>query len=382
MQKIKPIAIYLPQFHPTPENDAWWGKGFTEWTNVTKAKPRFDGHYQPHLPADLGFYDLRLEEARLAQEAMAKEYGIYGFCYYHYWFNGKRLLHEPLDRKLQNPKEDFPFMLCWANENWSRAWDGSENQVLLKQEYNADDDRAHIQHLLTYFKDDRYIKVDGKPIFAFYKPDLFPNMKQTIQIFREEAKKENLELYLTWFERWIGWEDINFTEIGFDAAIEFQPLSKSLKQYLSQKNDIKYEIKLINNRIYVPNFIKKISKKILRKLFKKSLVKPIKKLERLISYENFVDFDLKREKVNYKIYPGVCPMWDNSSRRVNQEATIFVDSTPEAFKKWYQGKIDKFEPFSNSENFIFINAWNEWAEGNHLEPCQKWGTKYLQSLKL
>ena len=218
---IKPIAIYLPQFHPTPENDKWWGKGFTEWTNVTKAEPRFEGHYQPHLPADLGFYDLRLEEARLAQEALAKEYGIYGFCYYHYWFNGKRLLYEPLDRKMKNPKEDFPFMLCWANENWSRSWDGSENKMLMKQEYSEEDDRNHIQHLLTYFKDERYIRVDGKPFFAFYKPDLFPNIKRTLEIFREEARKQKIELYLTWFERWIGWQGENHEDLGFDAAVEF-----------------------------------------------------------------------------------------------------------------------------------------------------------------
>ena len=218
--EIKPIAIYLPQFHPIPENDEWWGKGFTEWTNVTKTTPRFEGHYQPHLPADLGFYDLRLEEARLAQEALAKQFGIYGFCYYHYWFNGKRMLHEPLDRKLKNHKEDLPFMMCWANENWTRTWIEAERDVLLRQEYSEEDDVKHISHLLTYFKDTRYIKVNEKPIFIIYRPELFPNINKTIQTWKEAVKREGFpDLY-------IGFARKSVKEVlpeCFDFAFEFQP---------------------------------------------------------------------------------------------------------------------------------------------------------------
>jgi lipopolysaccharide biosynthesis protein len=191
--KIKPIAIYLPQFHPIEENDLWWGTGFTEWTNVTKATPRFEGHYQPHLPADLGFYDLRLQESRLAQEAMAKAYGIHGFCYYHYWFNGKKILQQPLERKIKNPNENLPFMMCWANENWTRNWNGGDNQILLQQEYGFEDDKAHIEHLIPYFKDDRYIKVDGKPVFIIYRPRLFPDIQKTITIWRDAVKKAGFE---------------------------------------------------------------------------------------------------------------------------------------------------------------------------------------------
>ena len=361
-KKIKPIAIYLPQFHPIPENDKWWGKGFTEWTNVTKAKPKFEGHYQPHLPADLGFYDLRLEEARLAQEHMAKEYGIHGFCYYHYWFNGRRVLYEPLDRKLKNSKENLPFMMCWANENWTRAWDGGIKDVLLEQNYSEDDDRQHIKFLLSYFKDERYIKVNNKPFFIFYKPDLFPDMAQTIATFREEALKENLELYLGCFERWNGWNKEKMSEFDFDAIIEFQPLSNSMLQFK----------KLLEKR----KILMRIENKLRKKL--KLQAKRRASADLRVNYEEFIRFDLKN--VNKGIYPGVTPMWDNSSRRIGQNATMLIDGNPDLFKFWYQNKtLDKnFEGLD--ENFIFINAWNEWAEGNHLEPCQKWGTAYLEAL--
>src|SRR5215207_9402018 len=197
---IRPIAIYLPQFHPIPENDEWWGRGFTEWTNVVKAKPLFQGHYQPHLPGELGFYDLRLPEVREQQAALAKQYGIYGFCYYHYWFNGRRVLERPFEEVFKSGKPDFPFMLCWANENWTRAWDGLDKQVLLKQNYSHEDDVQHIKTLIPYFKDSRYIKIDGKPVFAIYRSTLFPDLKRTINIWRDEARKERLELYLCHFE--------------------------------------------------------------------------------------------------------------------------------------------------------------------------------------
>ena len=196
--KLRSIAFYLPQYHPIPENDEWWGKGFTEWTNVTKAKPIFRDHYQPHLPADLGYYDLRLPEVRQAQAELAKEYGIGGFCYYHYWFSGKRLLERPFNEVLASGKPDFPFCLCWANESWSRRWDGQETQVLTKQTYDGvSDTKNHIHWLIKAFKDPRYIRINDKPLFLIYRAKEIPELERMIVIWREEAEKAGLTgLYL------------------------------------------------------------------------------------------------------------------------------------------------------------------------------------------
>jgi len=349
--KIKPIALYLPQYHPIPENDEWWGKGFTEWTNVTKAKPLFEDHYQPHLPADLGFYDLRLEEARLAQESMAKQYGIYGFCYYHYWFNGKRLLFEPLDRKLKNKTEDLPFILCWANENWTRAWDGMDKEVLLRQEFNIQDDLDHIRFLCRhFFTDDRYIKVNGKPAFIFYRPQLFPDIENTLHVWREEAMKCGVgELHLGYFQSFN--YKIDPKETGFDFAVEFQPDFANLPENkpLSFVESVKYALKMQSQ-----------SKR--RRVF--------------FDYEEFSKQQLQKKHIN-GIYPCITPMWDNSARR-KINPFILHDSTPEKYGKWLARIRDEY-PWQNSDaNFLFINAWNEWAEGNHLEPCQKWGREYLE----
>lgn len=356
-KKIKAIAIYLPQFHPIPDNDSWWGKGFTEWTNVTKAQPRFKGHYQPHLPADLGFYDLRLEEARLAQEQLAKAYGIYGFCYYHYWFSGKCFLHEPLDRKLNNPKEDFPFMMCWANENWTRIWDGGENEVLLKQEYSLEDDINHIRHLIPFFKDERYIKVKGKPVFSIYRPMLFPDIHKTVDIWREEVKKAGFpDLYLGFSQSFGNLCDPN--KIGFDFAFEFQPNFSNLPKAVP----------------YPYSWLEKVR----RKFFKKLKIKGAS-YDYLYKYDSFVNRQIATE-FRRDVYPAITPMWDNSARR-QFKPTILHDSSPAKYEKWLQ-YIKYNYPWEDAlENFLFINAWNEWAEGNHLEPCRKWGLAYLEATK-
>ncbi|MDQ3627188.1 MAG: glycoside hydrolase family 99-like domain-containing protein, partial [Verrucomicrobiota bacterium] len=214
------IAFYLPQFHPIPENDEWWGKGFTEWTNVAKTRPIYPGHYQPHLPNELGFYDLRLPEARDAQADLARDHGIHGFCYYHYWFNGRRVLERPFNEVLASGRPDFPFCLCWANENWTRAWDGREHDVLLAQHYSEADDREHIRWLCRAFADPRYIRIKGKPLFLVYRTTALPDPRRTTDIWREEARRLGIgELFLGRVESNFPGERGDPRPLGFDAAV-------------------------------------------------------------------------------------------------------------------------------------------------------------------
>lgn len=331
------IAFYLPQYHPIPENDQWWGKGFTEWTNVAKARPLFSGHYQPHIPADLGFYDLRLPETRESQAELARRYGISGFCYYHYWFNGKRLLNRVFDEVLDSGKPDFPFCLCWANENWTRAWDGRQGEILIKQNYCEEDDQNHIRWLLNIFKDKRYIRIDSKPLMLVYLSKSIPDPAKSMQIWREEAKKIGEELYLCKVES-APWEYGDPGLMGFDACVEFQPDWGNLGPVKTQ---------LSNGHV-------------------------------VYDYAKFVDRMLNKPVPSYKRFPCVTPMWDNSPRR-KQAALIIDNSTPEKYERWLRSVIGKLESFNLDDNIVFINAWNEWGEGNHLEPDEKNGTAYLEA---
>jgi lipopolysaccharide biosynthesis protein len=363
--EIRPIAIYLPQYHPVPENDEWWGKGFTEWTNVTKAKPLFSGHYQPHFPADLGFYDLRLPEVRESQAAMAREYGIHGFCYYHYWFNGRRILERPFSEVFETRKPDFPFMLCWANENWTKVWDGGADNILLKQHYSEEDDRNHISSLLPYFKDPRYIKVDGKPVLAIYRSTLLPDPKNTLRVWREEAKKVGVDLYLCRFETF-GNEGPEFLADGFDAGIEFQP-HKTLV-FLNRKKQ-----HVITTRL---------GAKINFKLQKLGMGFKQEEGNNILDYSEFVKIstEISMTEEKYKKYPCVMPGFDNTARK-KKNYVVLKDSSPETFEAWCKSELSRFNPFSKEENLFFINAWNEWAEGNHMEPCMKWNKRYLEAFK-
>lgn len=350
---IHSIAIYLPQYHPIPENDLWWGKGFTEWRNVTKSKPLFKDHYQPHLPADLGFYDLRLIDIMREQVMMAQQYAINGFCFYHYWFNGKRVLELPLNNWLKSDIA-FPFMLCWANENWTRRWDGSDDEVLLEQQYSEEDDLAHIRFLCeTFFRDPRYIKVNGKPFFLIYRPTLFPDIKKTISVWRNEAQKMGIEdIYIGYMQSFGLKEDPR--GLGFDCAIDFQPnFYQPLQRNWGRLKDKIFHRMRIKDSPFSKNYI--------------------------YNYANLVHQSSVTPLAD-NVYPCVTPGWDNTARR-KTAARIFHGSTPELFGKWVSNKLKAIKKRNHPIDFLFINAWNEWAEGNHLEPCLKWGYQYLDQFK-
>lgn len=354
-QSLKPIAFYLPQFHPIPENNEWWGLGFTEWTNVTKAKPLFKEHYQPRLPSDLGFYDLRLSEVREAQANLARAYGIHGFCYYHYWFNGKRLLERPFQEVLDSRKPDFPFCLCWANESWSRRWDGSEKEVLMQQVYSEEDDRNHIRWLARAFQDPRYIRINDKPLFLVYLASQLPNPKKTAEIWREEAKKLGIpDLFLCRVETHN--EKREPPElIGFDAAVEFQPDIMHFGRSLQQG-------RLWNVR---------------RSL---GLAEKIFGQWRIFDYPYVAQRMMELPEPSYLRFPCVMPAWDNTARR-GEAAFVLHNSSPEAYENWLKFTVQRVQSKPELSGHFFINAWNEWAEGAYLEPDRKWGRAYLEATK-
>jgi 2-polyprenyl-3-methyl-5-hydroxy-6-metoxy-1,4-benzoquinol methylase len=337
----KALAFYLPQYHPIPENDEWWGKGFTEWSSVAKAKPLFPGHYQPHVPSELGYYDLRLPEVRAEQAELAREHGIHGFVYYHYWFNGRRLLERPFEEVLASGEPDFPFALCWANEEWTRNWDAQTGTVLMPQEFSEEDDRNHIAYLLTAFEDDRYIKVDGKPMMLVYRPQQLPDPKRTFAIWREEVKKAGFPgLYLVYVESW-GPPPGGPRAFGMDASTGFMPVT--------------------GDQVFDPV--------------------DGARGHRVIDYRSSIDKQMRRRQPkSYRRFPSVMVSWDNTPRR-QRGATIFADATPEMYRYWLDWTVTTVAEVPEEENYVFIVAWNEWAEGNHLEPDERYGRAWLEATR-
>jgi len=350
---IKAITFHLPQFHPIPENDQWWGKGFTDWTNVVKARPQFAGHYQPHLPADLGFYDLRVAESREAQAALAREHGVYGFCYYHYWFEGHRLLERPVNEMVASGKPDFPFCLCWANETWSRTWLGEEKEVLLRQTYSEEDDRVHARWLANIFRDRRYIRHNDRPVFLLYSVPRHPNAARFCDMLREAAGEAGGENpYLIGMDAHCTFQDTR--EYGFDSTLHFEPQLSALPDCFSDRWMMRRLIR--NLRIGVPSG--------------RAKVYDYREGRRLMS----------GLKVSFPQVPCVLVGWDNTARR-GKRGSVLLGSTPQTFEEELRSALTAWLASSPQDDLFFINAWNEWAEGNHLEPDRQFGHGYLDALK-
>lgn len=360
------IAFYLPQFHPIPENDRWWGRGFTEWTNVVLGRPRFKDHYQPHLPADLGFYDLRLPEARDAQAAMARRFGIEGFCYYHYWFKGTRLLQRPLDEVLASHQPDFPFCLAWANQTWSRAWSGRDHDVLMRQEYDAADHAAHIDWLLPVFGDPRYMRVDGRPLFLVYVPEDIPDVTTMLAGWRATAlAKSGVAPYLcavrTGFS---SLDSAGLRALGFDGVVEFEP---NRKHFPTAKNTTGHAVALAQR--FLPT-------RVYDALRNSGLVGR-RTLNTIVDYAAYVARSIARPALDDRTYPVVFPSWDNTVRRTS--ATIIENHDPAEYRRWLDDAVARVATRPADQRLVFINAWNEWAEGCHLEPDQRHGTAFLEA---
>ncbi|WP_449437237.1 glycosyltransferase WbsX family protein [Pedobacter steynii] len=347
MSKVRLIASYLPQFYPLPENDMWWGKGFTEWTNVGKAKPLFKGHEQPKVPADLGYYDLRLPEVRKEQALMAKEYGIEGFCYWHYWFgNGKRILTDVFEEVLKSGEPDFPFCLAWANETWSGIWHGVKDKVLLEQTYPGEVDyKAHFFEVLKAFKDHRYITVNNKPLFMIYKPQLLPDAKGFVEYWRQLAVENGLPgIYLVAQTTDYTKKD-ELIASGFDAV---------------------NTVRLYDCRTIHENWFKKAIRKASGGLNK-------------FKYAEALEHFSGPEDTHTDCIPTIIPNWDHSPRS-GRRAFILTDSNPELFRKHVRKAVQIVEKKPDEHKIIFIKSWNEWGEGNYLEPDLKYGLDYLKVL--
>ena len=351
-KKARVIAFYLPQFHPIPENDAWWGKGFTEWTNVAKARPLFKGHEQPHLPADLGFYDLRLPETRIAQAEMAAAYGIEGFCYWHYWFAGRRLLERPFDEVLASGQPDFPFCLGWANESWTGVWNNDPRRMLMEQTYPGEaDDRAHFDYLLKAFGDHRYITIDGKPLFFIYKPLKLPDAKRRLDLWREWAIKAGLKGLYILGNNLLDFEDA--ASLGLDGAVITTLGIAATKSQVVNK--AKWLIWGIRKKLVLGG-------------------------PRTTEYEEAIKYlipDLSR--FDFDAYPCVYPNWDHTPRS-GRQGLVLTGSTPALFERHMVDAINAINSRDSEHRIIFLKSWNEWAEGNYLEPDARWGLQYLEAL--
>lgn len=363
---MKVIPFYLPQYHAIPENDEWWGKGFTEWTNVKNAKPLFEGHDQPKKPLNDNYYCLLDDEVKKWQIELAKENGVYGFCFYHYWFNGHMLLEKPLDQYLKNKELDFPFCLCWANPDWTKIWAGKGSEVLIKQDYtNKEDWEEHFQYLLPFFKDERYIKEDGKPLFIIYSPEEIPNIKELTYFIRKRVKEEGIPGIKLLYQYYVSEKNDPKIRDCFDYRIQFQPIHALHDIEANKINGC-----LIKSLHYANQFVQRLTG-----IDASDHLLNIRKT----SYDDVWKTILKRKPQDSKEIAGAFVNWDNTPRR-GKSGRITVGATPEKFEYYMKMLIQKVKK-EYATDYIFVTAWNEWSEGSYLEPDTKNKYAYLHALK-
>ncbi len=340
------LAFYLPQYHPIPENDAWWGRGFTEWTNVGKATPQFAGHLQPRHPADFGYYDLRAPGVQRAQADLARRSGVDVFCFHYYWFGGRRVLEKPLDGFVADSEIKMPFALCWANENWTRRWDGLEQDVLLAQQHSPEDDLAVFADMTRYMKSERYFRMGGKALLIVYRPDTLPEPQNTLLRWRAAARTSGLgELFILCTDAF-GFSD--YERYGFDGILEFPPHAVST-------GEITHRVERLNPAYsgHVYDYEAVVAAK-----------------EEGLSFAQ----DARR-------FPGVMPAWDNEPRKPGG-GNVFQGATPGLFFRWMGAALDfSRRAAPRGSRLVAINAWNEWAEGAYLEPDRWFGHGFAQALR-
>lgn len=377
--KARIIALYLPQFHPIPENDRWWGPGFTEWTNVAKAKPLFRGHQQPKIPANLGFYDLRLPETREAQAELAREAGIEGFCYYHYWFGGKELLERPFREVVASGKPDFPFCLCWANHSWSnKTWNRKsamqENSMLMEQVYpGREDDVAHFMSILPALKDERYIRIDGRPVFVLYSPWDHPHVREWIQTWRQLSVEHGLPgLYM----------------IGIcDSTLTFRQKPDGTRERVMPNLDSSAELfqTVLDMGFDAVNSFGKRRGEMLSAGKYQDLAKTVVRrlgvpVGQRYEYAKTVKGFFAPEDRWENVFPTILPQWDRTPRMASYDG-VYVHATPEAFEKHVRQAVDIVSGKEPEHRVIFLKSWNEWGEGNYVEPDTEYGTGFLTAIR-
>ena len=362
---MKIIPFYLPQYHEIPENNEWWGDGFTEWTNVRKAKPLYVGHRQPKVPQNNNYYCLLDDGVMKWQIELAKKHGLYGFCFYHYWFNGHLLLEKPIEKYLKDKDLDFPFCLCWANPDWTKIWAGKGSEVLIHQNYSDNQDvEKHLDYLLDFFRDPRYIKEDGKPVFVIYSPEEIPNLENLVKYIRKRVVEEGFPGIKLFYQFMVSQNKDNAIRSLFDYKIRFQPVHALHDiEDSGKKGSLVKALHLVNKVIY-KCFRINVSDYLLN----------VRKTSYDDVWNKIISFDPKDEKDVACAFVN----WDNTPRRGNS-GRVIEGATPDKFKRYLRALIDKVN-CKYGNDYVFVTAWNEWSEGSYLEPDDENGSSYLNSI--